>query len=102
MKNAFIAPKGNNILTQMLLICFIVRESKDQYYNIQAICSILAVNGFSRVGKVNRYLRREEMSEIKGTKVLPITYEEVKKYSDNLFALLDALKEVKKNDNSKT
>lgn len=42
------------------------------------------------------------MSEIKGTKVLPITYEEVKKYSDNLFALLDALKEVKKNDSTQT
>lgn len=33
-----------------------------------------------------------------GTKALPITYEEVKAYSDNLFALLDDLKEVKKNE----
>ena len=31
-----------------------------------------------------------------GTKALPITYEEVKEYSDNFFALLDDLKEVKK------
>ena len=31
------------------------------------------------------------------TKALPITYEEVKEYSDNLFALLDALKEVRNN-----
>lgn len=31
-----------------------------------------------------------------GTKALPITYEEVKEYSDNLFALLDELKEVSK------
>ena len=78
VKNAFIAPKGNNTLTQMLLICFIVRECKDQYYNIQAICFILAVNGFFRVGKVNRYLRRE---------------------NHNLYRKYD---EVKKNDNSQT
>ena len=42
------------------------------------------------------------MSEISkeeiGTKALPITYEEVKEFSDNLFALLDDLKEVKKNE----
>lgn len=40
----------------------------------------------------------EEAKEETGTQALPITYEDVKNYSDNLFALLDDLKEVKKND----
>lgn len=42
-----------------------------------------------RCGRMKIICTKEEI----GTKALPITYEEVKEYSDNLFALLDALKE---------
>lgn len=44
-----------------------------------------------------RTIDADALNEI-GTTVLPITYDDVKNYSDNLFALLDALKEVKKNE----